>query len=683
MPDRFITRVSDRRLQRMRRGADALGRWLAERAATGLATLADDPELVAQRSAQLAEDQLGSLARWLDFVGERAREGQWKAVAGELGRLALLARMWERFDALPAGGAEALLVRCGVAPRRNDVLERGERVPGLWSVVGSVLTQHDSGLATRRTALLGPRPALVVEHGFGGLGDAPPLGVEVFAELCFYPGPAAVRAVLDDAEPTAEWGGDGALGLDEALSGLATQFAANPLTGRVPLALREVRPVTWQDGLWLVDRDGRGLPVVGQPWELLAADEHVVVAGLWTGRALRATAMIGPTGVAEVAPAEPSFGDEGPLDPLTRDLLLGAPIERLWEAGMRSLERRGAPVLARVPVPEPVRRVRRPSLSAASSARLERLVGRTPEVMDELLGLLAERQLAPGDALLPRLFDLPAAWWPRVDALLGPAERATATLDERWLWAAQVPLPPLDDALHQLPELLHAGLRDQPQSTLAWIEAGWESLGSGDRVTVLASLGAAATPAETVVERGLSDRSAAVRRAASRALAEGQPLLDAPPQAILQLLDRASSPQERAAVLRRVPADNRPAIALATLLRGDGPQRFDALEAVVWPWPSELVRAWRTALQGHLEACAAGDRAPDPRWSATVGWAAARCSAAADALVREPFRLPSRRIAGTDRLIVALRRAVEVLDGRRRLREVVCGADGAIEGVAG
>lgn len=518
--------VSDERLSRMRDGAEAFWVWLESTVRDGIARLEESDVGLLERVARLHDSQLPGLARWLQFIGECIGDGPgWPSVVvGELGRLAIAAQAWTRWEQLNEDVQNALLVHSGVVVRQQTVLALGERVPGLWSVIGQHLTEDDRGLFTRRTALMGPRPAMVVSHQFG---SAPPAtvapGAEIFGELAFWPGRGAIRARIVDAETTGEWQPDGALLLADVRARLASHYAQAPLVSQIPLSIRDVRVVVHEGRGWVADATG-ALPTVGLPWDAVAASVggSVVVGGWWTGHAFAIAGVVVGDRFVPIDPQERMSMPPRAEDALTRELLVGAGMAQLVEGGIRRVEHRADPPAVLVPLP-PVSRDVTPPLSASTVRVFDGLLQRHPRALGLVIRTIQATGERPDGSLLTRLLGAQPSQWHGVEPVLGSHARQVAALDDKWRWAADLPM----DVGWDRPELrvscVHAECRQRPQTALSTVLTRWSDvLRAADRLALLDVL---ATHPGVVTEGfldGLLDDSAkTVRRRAAALLADG------------------------------------------------------------------------------------------------------------------------------------------------------------------
>jgi hypothetical protein len=165
-----------------------------------------------------------------------------------------------------------------------------------WQVIG-VRDEIDDRLTTRRAWLMATstgQPALVLS--FAAMGQALSaelvVGTTVDADLCFYPGAPALRALIANRYAPPEPMREPAQATD--IEGVLTQYARaladNPWLSAWPVLVRGtlVPGHTWR----LVDGAGDALPLLpgdSQPWALVAASggELITFSAEWGPAGLR------------------------------------------------------------------------------------------------------------------------------------------------------------------------------------------------------------------------------------------------------------------------------------------------------------------------------------------------------------------------------------------------------------
>ncbi len=286
------------RARRMADGAAELTRWLGDRLRQGLAALPGQPAPWEAIAAHMVDAQLPGLALRLRRTAAGIGQGQaWPArVLGEMGKLQLMCDGLARIDTLPPGARSDLRAALGVATDREAVLAEGERVADQWLVSGQCCDEEER-LWVRRVWLHGlasGREALLVDYAHGGRNfDTNWTSGSVYAaELAFFPGTAALRALCADLpQPQPRAAGPAEQGLADALEQLAGHVAANPWQAPLPLLVDGGIPERGEDG-WRLDADGSTLPLaLGEDdgWQLLAESGGAALTlfGEWDGRAMR------------------------------------------------------------------------------------------------------------------------------------------------------------------------------------------------------------------------------------------------------------------------------------------------------------------------------------------------------------------------------------------------------------
>ncbi len=313
-------RRSERRDRRMAGGLAELGQWLQDQVHTGLA----GTERAGYRpfdalAARMVDAQLPGVAGRVRRLAGVAASGEgWQGrLLEEYALLHLLVRAGTAVLAgsAPTGPPDADTVRThlGVPVATADVLA-GPAVRDRWAVLAQQ-DAPDERLTVRRTWLWGAgsrRPALVLSFAPpGGSLDATLVpGTTVDADVHFYPGEPALRALVGARHAAAEPGVDAAdagTGIAVALEQWAHAVALDPWTSSWPVVLGAVVPVHDDGGWWLVDEAGdHAMPVRGfaeAAWVLLAVSGGgpVRVLAEVSARGARPVAVL-PSGEPAAAP---------------------------------------------------------------------------------------------------------------------------------------------------------------------------------------------------------------------------------------------------------------------------------------------------------------------------------------------------------------------------------------------
>ena len=189
--------------------------------------------------------------------------------------------------------------RVGFTVRQADVLASAAPVRDRWQVLARRDLESDR-IQTRRAWLRGRRTgraALVLSFAAAGqpLDDSLAVGTEIDADLAFYPGAVALRALvavrrdvglLSDTGPAGPPAGTTAAGL---LAEYAAALAEDPWLDTWPAVLDATPARVPRPGLR--DADGGALPLhpgAGDCWPLfaLSGGRPLTVAGEWTPRGL-------------------------------------------------------------------------------------------------------------------------------------------------------------------------------------------------------------------------------------------------------------------------------------------------------------------------------------------------------------------------------------------------------------
>jgi hypothetical protein len=283
---------SAQRDDRVADGVTELAQWLDDQVRNGLAGLDQaGSQHWDTAAARLIDAQAPGLARRVKALAGTAssREGWDQRLLAELGTLRLLTRAHERLAELPADLADTVRGHVGYTVPTERVLATTP-VRDVWQVIG-VQDEVEERLTTRRSWLLGAstgRPALVLAFSVAGQPLAADFiaGTAIDADVCFYPGAAALRAVVATrhATPVRFPSPAPLTTVKQALERRADALAADPWLDAWPMLIHGVLVpgATWH----LIDADGDALPLrtrAGQPWHLVGAagGRPAPIAGVW------------------------------------------------------------------------------------------------------------------------------------------------------------------------------------------------------------------------------------------------------------------------------------------------------------------------------------------------------------------------------------------------------------------
>jgi hypothetical protein len=670
------------RAERVAAGMAELRRWLDDQVQQGLAGAQQQGhQPYDTMAARLVDAQAPTVASAIRRLANVAGIGPHWAdrLLGGLALIRLLVAGHERLDTLPPALAATVRSRIGFPVAQEDVLA-GPPVRDRWQVLGQV-DSDDGAIATRRTWLLGAttrRFALILSFAAPGqslVADLLP-GTVLDAALCFYPGAAPLRALVQErfGAPGPLTAPAGATGLGTALAGWAATVAAEPWRTDAPMLLAGVVPST--DG-FLVDAAGESLPLAPghrEPWWLLAAagGAPATVAAEWTPAGLRPlAAWAGGRHVPAAAPVPDGAAVRQPE--LPADLLAAALVgtaRRPWtadtvhigertlttaptllEAAATALTYRRAGVTTgsgHAPVEAAPAEADRP-LPAAAGDRLLRLLsdGGAPGGAQQAQELLAQWLAAaaahgghvPPESL-PALLDAGrrnGAIRPALGRVAGHRGSWLAAMRPDWRWlrdeapGAGAPTDPEVWETGTVGERLAHLIRlrgTDPAAALALLQSTWPTEASEDRARFVAALDIGLSTADDAfLEQALDDRRKEVREAALELLQRlpGSALgrrMAGRAHAAVRLTDRleVSPPAELTPELRRDGVPAQPA-------RGTGVQAW-LLEEVIAGTPLE---SWTTAFHRDPAAVVALARGHDWETPLLHGWAKAAIAQAESA----------------------------------------------------
>jgi len=296
-PQAQAKRAADREA-RIAAGLDDLERWLGDLVRQGLAGLDARPWAFWDGpAARLVDAQAPGLARRVRSLhGVVAAQGPgagWpERLLERLGLLYLLVQAYRRLGELPEDVRAEVRQLVGWTVGHDELLTAGPVVTDSWRVLGWRI-EEDERLRSQRVWLRGAatgRFALILTFA----PPAAPLdkslypGTTVDADLVFYPGVRAQRALVKDRrQVTAGVGVVGGVDLLAASGEYAAALADDPWLDDAPVLLGGVVPAG------SILRDGAGRTVLlsrrsGREFTLaaLTGGRPAVVFGEWNGRSI-------------------------------------------------------------------------------------------------------------------------------------------------------------------------------------------------------------------------------------------------------------------------------------------------------------------------------------------------------------------------------------------------------------
>ena len=288
-------RRAQQRAERVATGLAELEVWLGDQVRAGLTAARaagyGHAEAMAARMVDAQAPGVASALRRLSGI-PMSGDGWPGRLLAEYGLLHLLARAYQQLAALPPPLAAVVRSRVGYTTSREEVLATPP-VTDRWQVL-AVRDVLDGQIPARRVWLRGQhtgRFALLLSFApagtFSGFEAALIPGLELHADLHFYPGQPELRAVVGTRHASPATAGEpaGAGDLPGLLSAWSAGLAQDPWLTEWPALLTGV-PVPGEPGWQLADRAGLAVPLLGQEsrWPLLAVSggQPVCLAGEWS-----------------------------------------------------------------------------------------------------------------------------------------------------------------------------------------------------------------------------------------------------------------------------------------------------------------------------------------------------------------------------------------------------------------
>ncbi|MGH3630956.1 MAG: SWIM zinc finger family protein, partial [Sciscionella sp.] len=246
-------------------GLSDLDRFLQDLVRQGIAQVQMESYAFWENQAKrLVDAQAPGLARLIKQCAGTPSlgEGWQEKLLRQMGRIYLLAQAYNRIDELPETMQADVRTALGFTSSQDELLTQ-EGITDRWLVVAQTVEQEER-LRMQRTWLVGKesgRHAVVFSfaHGTAPLDTSLLAGMEIEAELVFFPSAFPLRALLKSKkEPAVPLSGfHGCATIEDALDQYARALAAIPWAERVPLALTNVVPLRQDDGSFAF-RDERG-----------------------------------------------------------------------------------------------------------------------------------------------------------------------------------------------------------------------------------------------------------------------------------------------------------------------------------------------------------------------------------------------------------------------------------------
>lgn len=279
-------------------GVTELQTWLYDQVRQGLSQSVLDNRAWDKIAARMIDAQAPALARRLQRCAEaRFSGGAWQEkLLSEVAQLHLLLTAYQQRESLSPDLQADIAMYIGETSNKTELLEQ-DGVTDDWLVLGQAIEEQDA-MRIQRTWLVGTqqaRYALLLDFSVANQAMTlrPPVGSVVNAELVFYAGSCASRALLKQDNGAVSVAPDLSMfvSIPSALQAFHSQLAQSPWLNQYPCAVNAVIPVR-QDKQWsLVDSDLMTLPLkITEPqgWYLLALSggHPVNVFGEWNGETL-------------------------------------------------------------------------------------------------------------------------------------------------------------------------------------------------------------------------------------------------------------------------------------------------------------------------------------------------------------------------------------------------------------
>jgi hypothetical protein len=282
-------------------GVQELELWLRDLVRNGLAAAQTQPPQFWERmAARLVDAQAPGLARLVREMGGTAASGanaaNSKCWQGRLleraSKLHLLIEGYKRIQGLPEENQADIRANVGWTINQEELLTQ-LGIRDRWLVAGSRVEQEER-LRVQRVWLWGEttnRAAMILHfaHGHQPLDASLVTGTKFEAELVFYPGAYALRALVKERFSEIEQADTlpGYETIFAAVAAYAAAMARNPWIEQFPILLTNVTPVRRNDVWALNGGDEHVLPIHSSvdAWAILAISggHPLALFGEWDG----------------------------------------------------------------------------------------------------------------------------------------------------------------------------------------------------------------------------------------------------------------------------------------------------------------------------------------------------------------------------------------------------------------
>jgi hypothetical protein len=296
-----------KREQKVQQGIEQLNLWLNDLLRNGLGSLnTQSTKLWEQRTAQLVDAQASGLATRVRALGgiPHTSDNWMERLLAQLGKIALLTEAYAHPERFSPAQYEDIRQLVGWSLKTADVMQNGEHIKDEWLVLGQVTDETERGYMQRTwlQGLQSNRTALILQFAMGApnFDESFPLGFQIQAELAFWPGQLAQRAIMIERQiqHPIETLPHGAATLDAMLAQVAQQLGLHPWQERFLAIVHNCVPrYDSEHKSWFVqDSTGSYLPLRSDDknWELLAysGGHPVALVAEWDGQHLRPVSVM-------------------------------------------------------------------------------------------------------------------------------------------------------------------------------------------------------------------------------------------------------------------------------------------------------------------------------------------------------------------------------------------------------
>lgn len=293
-------KTASARREKVEAGLEELELWLKDRIRQGLAGLESSSyQSWENAAARLTDAQAPGLARMLRQCAgiPNTGDGWQERLLSKLGLLQLILEAYKRIETLPEALKADLRQIVGFNLNQEELLQSASPVKDTWQVVAQRVSLEER-LKVQRSWLRSASQnkwALILNfaHGMQPLDISLSPGTSLEAELVYYPGTSALRALVKSksqvTQPLSKF--NAFASIEEFLDDYANALALNPFIETYPVLLEGVCCRRGKNNFVIADKNNSYLPLAKSRlsgWQLMAVSAgcQIEFCAEWNGEHL-------------------------------------------------------------------------------------------------------------------------------------------------------------------------------------------------------------------------------------------------------------------------------------------------------------------------------------------------------------------------------------------------------------